>query len=290
MQVDYQARSRTGQRWPVPEEEKLERAVVAGLMLEVVLESPGWPDDPRSRRLLIKSRLTDSLVTHLAGRITLDRFRTLMHRLDQWFPFYYPLMPLAAPQTRPGEASTAAGSQGLVRPALLMEWFESAGGEILPQRPQRKIQPERLKDFLQRTQGRWFRVKDLARDFDIDRKTAWEYLQKLQEAGLLVHNGGRSAAVRYRLADHFLKVRLTALQRQVARALTGLPQLVAEQVATWLAASAGEPFWEDRWPEKLTADRREDLIASLKTAAVLEVVCRSGRQELLRLHHQWLKG
>ncbi len=70
-------------------------------------------------------------------------------------------------------------------------------------------------------------MKELAQDFDIDGKTAWEYLQKLQQAGLLLHNGRRSAAVRYRLADAFLKVRLAALTRRVALALApaGLPEV-----------------------------------------------------------------
>src|SRR5208282_958036 len=115
--------------------------------------------------------------------------------------------------------------QTLVRQRGLQEWLEKPGVEVLPRRPQRKLHPEGLQDFLQRTQGRWFRVKELAQDFDIDGKTAWEYLQKLQEAGLLLHNGRRSAAVRYRLADSFLKVRLAALTRRVALALApaGLP-------------------------------------------------------------------
>lgn len=288
-----------GQRWPVPAGEKLERALVAGLLLEVVLEAPGLPDDPHSRRRLVKSRLTDSLVAHLAGRITLDRFRTLVHHLNQWFSFYYPLMPPLAPS--PEERPTCVGQAGkpslaavqaplLVRPDLLNEWFKQTGGGIFPRRPQRKFQPERLEEFLRRSQGRWFRVKDLAHYFDIDRKTAWEYLQKLQEAGLLVHNGGRSAAVRYRLADGFLKLELTALERRVAQTLTGLPRPLTEMLTEWLAATAGEPFWEDSWPARLAAGRREELIASLLNAAVLEVVCRSGRRELLRLQHQWLRG
>ncbi|HEY9073027.1 MAG TPA: hypothetical protein VIN67_02745, partial [Desulfobaccales bacterium] len=82
-----------GKPAPVPADERLERALVAGLMLEVSLESPGLPDDPLSRRRLIKSRLTASLVADLSGHISLDRFRSLVHHLQQWFPLYYPLMP-----------------------------------------------------------------------------------------------------------------------------------------------------------------------------------------------------
>ena len=219
-----------GHRWPVPADKKLERAMVAGLMLDVILEVPGLPQESQTRRHFIKSKLTYSLVAQLAGRVTLDRFRHLMHHLEQWFQFYYPLMPpLPAPEVQQscqrGSAQPPAvvsPPQDVVRRDRLHEWLANPGGEILPRRPQRKIQPDRLEEFLGRTQSSWFRVKDLARAFDIDRKTAWEYLQKFQDAGLLVHNRGRSAAVRYRLADRFLKVRVAALRRQVGQTLSGL--------------------------------------------------------------------
>lgn len=286
-----------GQGWPNPTDEPLERALVAGLMLEAVLEAPGLPDDPQDRRRLVKSRLTQALVGHLSGRITLDRFRSLMHRLDHWFPFYYPLMPPPMPpaehRTSPGElAANPAIKTGrtprLVQSELLREWLQKAIGKILPQHPQRKLQPDRLEDFLLHTRGHWFRMKDLAQDFNLDRKTVWEYLQKLQEAGLLVHNQRRSAAVRYRLADRFLKVQVAALQRRVTQALAGLPQPQAVQVTEWLAATVGEPFWQDHWPDQMPVDRREEIIDSLKTAAILEVVCQSGERRMLRLARRWL--
>ncbi len=289
---------RSGQNWALPEEEKLERAMLAGLMLEVILETTPWSGDPQDRRQFIKLRVRDSLVALLGGRITLDRFRALLHRLDQWFPFYYPLMPAPTPppeKLRPsppggGPGAACTSSPTLVRRRGLQEWLEKTGREILPLRPQRKLHAEGLQDFLQRTRGRWFRVKELAQDFDIDGKTAWEYLQKLQQAGLLLHNGRRSAAVRYRLADSFLKVRLAALERRVALALApaGLPGSRIEQLVEWLAATAGEPFWEESWPH-ISAGRRQEIINHLKNAAVLEVVYQSDRQTLLRLRRQWLQ-
>ena len=287
-----------GHRWPVPAGEKLERAMVGGLMLEVILEVAGLPQESQTRRHFIKSKLTYSLVNQLAGRVTLDRFRHLMHHLEQWFQFYYPLMPpLPAPELQQscqrGSARPAAAvspPQDVVRLDCLHEWLANAGGEILPHRPQRKIQPDRLEEFLCRTQSSWFRVKDLARAFDIDRKTAWEYLQKFQGAGLLVHNRGRSAAVRYRLADRFLKVQVAALQRQVAQALAGLPRPQAEQVTAWLTATAGEPFWEDGWPPRWGSGRREEIVSSLKAAQVLETLLQSGQNRLLRLQRRWLRS
>ena len=286
-----------GHRWPVPPDEKLERAMVAGLMLDVVLEAPGLPDEPRTRRHLIKSHLTDSLLAHLAGHVTLDRFRTLVNRLEQWFPFYYPLMPpLPAPEAqqpfkreRARPDAAFCPPQDVVRLDRLREWLANAAGEILPRRPQRKIKPDRLEEFLLCTRGLWFRVQDLAQAFDIDRKTAWEYLQKFQDADLLVHNRGRSAAVRYRLADDFLKVRVAAVQQQVAQALAGLPRPQAEQVTEWLIATAGEPFWEEGWPPRMGAGRREEIVSSLKAAQVLETLLQSGQNQLLRLQRRWLR-
>ncbi|MCX5890686.1 MAG: hypothetical protein NTY36_14760 [Deltaproteobacteria bacterium] len=286
-----------GHRWPVAADEKLERAMVGGLLLEVFLETPAAPIDPQLRRRHLRSRLTYSLITHLSGRVTLDRFRHLMHHLEQWFQFYYPLMPpLPAPELQQscqrGSARPAAAvspPQDVVRRDLLHEWLANPGGEILPRRPQRKIQPDRLEEFLCRTQSSWFRVKDLAQTFDIDRKTAWEYLQKFHDAGLLVHNRGRSAAVRYRLADRFLKVQVAALQRQVAQALAGLPRPQAEQATEWLAATAGEPFWEDGWPPRLGAGHRSEILGSLKAAGVLETLLQSGQNQLLRLQRRWLR-
>ncbi len=281
-----------------PPEENLDRALVAGFMLEVILAEPGLPQDPQRRRRLVKTRLTDSLVLHLAGRITLDRFRTLVQTLNQWFPFYYPLMLTLARQSQeraagPGPAARRpAGptrTELLVRRNLLQKWLLEAGGDLLPRRPQRKIQPHLLEEFLVRTGGGWFRVKEFAQDFGIDRKTAWEYLQKLQGAGLLRHNRERSAAVCYCLVDRFLLVRLAALQRQVSQALPELRRLQAEQVTEWLAGTAGEAFWETQWLAPAGPVQREAIIAALIATTVLEVVYQSGGSRLLHLQGQWLQ-
>jgi hypothetical protein len=280
----------------IPAEEKLDRALVAGLLLEISLETTAVPVNPEIRQRAIKSRLTYAMVRHLAGRVTLDRFRTLVHRLHVWFPFYYPLMPplpklndeqeplarIAAPP-RPRPVS-------LVRQARLKEWLERAARQILPKRPQSKLQAERLEDFCRLSQYSWFRVKDFAQYFRIDRKTAWEYTQKLQEAGLLLHNQRRSAAARYRLADRFLKIKLTALEKEVALALTNLPISAAAEVAQALAATAGEPFWGEHWPVSSAASHREKITALLNQAGILEVVCHAGKRRMWRLSHCWLQS
>jgi hypothetical protein len=200
-----------------PEEEKLDRALVNGLMLEVILETGGSSFDPKTRRQVVKKRLKDSLVTHLAGRVTLDRFHRLLRKVDHWFPVYYSLV-TGAPKkssdpmgTRPQASLTPSApsppAPPVLREDLLRAWFQDEGRGLLPRRAHRKLSRDQLWEFLGHTGGGWFRLKDFEQHFGIDRKTAWEYLQKLLHAGLLRHNQARSAAVRYALATRFLLVR-----------------------------------------------------------------------------------
>jgi hypothetical protein len=279
--------------------EKLDRALVAGLMLEVILETAGTPMDPQAQRRLVKTRLKDTLVTHLAGRVTLDRFRGLLHQLDHWFPVYYPLITAGPPPgLAPGAVSARTSSSPPVfpppaRPALreerLRAWFQEEGRDLLPQRPHRKLSRDKLWDFLGRTRGGWFRLKDFARHFGVDRKTAWEYLQKLLAAGLLRHNQKRSAAVRYSLAPPFLVVRADALEAAIRRALAGLPQGLAEQVCAWLLARGGQAFWEEEWQARLGPCRGRNLISRLQAASILEEVGQMGDRPMLRLAPRWLE-
>jgi hypothetical protein len=274
--------------------EKLDRALVAGLMLEVVLETAGSPMDPQAQRRLVKTRLKDTLVTHLAGRVTLDRFRGLLHQLDRWFPVYYPLIAAGPPVTVPGRTSPLPGAHSPpCRPPLredrLQAWFNQAGRALLPRRPHRKLNQNKLWDFLGHTGGGWFRLKDFERHFGVDRKTAWEYLQKLLAAGLLRHNRKRSAAVRYGLAARFLIVRADALEAAVQQALAGLPQALAEQVSGWLLACGGKSFREEEWHARLSPARCRHLITRLQAASILEEVSQMDNCRMLRLAPRWLE-
>lgn len=280
-------------------EEKLDRALVTGLMLDVILETAGSPMDPQAQRRLVKTRLKDTLVTHLAGRVTLDRFRSLLHQLDHWFPVYYPLIaagppPGLAPAPLPDRMATPTEVFPRPGPSALREdrlraWFKEEGRDLLPRRPHRKLNQDKLWDFLGRTRGGWFRLKDFERHFGVDRKTAWEYLQKLLAAGLLRHNRKRSAAVRYGLAPRFLAVRIDALEPVVRQALTGLPQALVEQVCGWLLASGGATFWEEEWPAHLEPSRGRHIVPCLKAASILEEVGQRGHRRMLRLAPRWLE-
>lgn len=287
-----------GQMRPGSPEEKLDRALVAGLMVEVILDTPGLPEDPQVRRRLIKTRLQESLVSQLAGRVTLDRFRLLARRLDHWFAFYYPVLISPTqpdslnPQSFRKEKLTPPGPDppaGLaLREDVLEAWLRHHQ-DLLPRRRHGKLDGPGLHNFLRLTQGGWFRLKDLQQYFQIDRKTAWEYLQKLVVAGLLAHNQGRSSAARYCLAPSFLRVRAEALRSQVELALADLPGNLATPVGDWLIATGGEAFWEEEWQGRMDQGHCQEVITRLQAASLLDVLYQSGRSKMLRLPQCWLK-
>jgi hypothetical protein len=277
--------------------EKLDRALVTGLMLEVILETSSLTVDPQTMRHLVKTRLKDSLAVNLAGRVTLDRFRQLLIQVDIWFPLYYPLTTAgsskatAAPrfQATPAPAAGASPSRRVLRAEQLRGWLQEEGQGLLPKRPHRKVNQDRLWEFLGYTQGGWFRLLDFTRHFGVDRKTAWEYLQKLLRAGLLRHNRARSAAVRYALETRFLVVRADTLEPGVEAALSGLAPNLVEQVSTWLIATGGETFGEQEWHGRLEPRCCQQLISRLKSAGLLDEVCQEGESRMLRIGRRWLR-
>jgi hypothetical protein len=267
----------------------LDRALVAGLMLEVILESAGSPEDPRARRQEVKARLKDTMVTYLAGRVTLDRFRHLLRQVDHYFPVYYPLITTGLPETPEAPAPPILGAPPLpargLREDRLRAWLREAGEELLPRRPHRKVHPDKLREFLRRTQGSWFRLKDFEQYFAVDRKTAWEYLQKLRGAGLLRHNRQHSAAVRYALETCFLVVQAEALEARVRQALADFPRDLASRVCDWLTATGGEAFREAEWQGWLTPRQGEPVLACLQAAGLVVMVGKAR----YRLRRSWLR-
>ena len=266
-------------------------------MLEVILETSTLPVDPQTLRHLVKTRLKDSLAVNLAGRVTLDRFRHLLSKVDIWFPLYYPLTTAGSPkapaaarvQAAPAPAAAALPARRVLRVDRLRAWLQEEGRGLLPHRPHRKLNQDRLWEFLGRTQGGWFRLIDFTRHFGVDRKTAWEYLHKFLHAGLLRHNRGRSAAVRYALETRFLVVRADALEPEVEAALSGLPPSLVEQVSGWLIATGGEAFWEKEWHGRLEPPRCRQLITRLLAAGLLQEVCRVENSRMLQLAPRWLR-
>lgn len=184
----------------------LNRALVAGLILEVLLENPGLGEVSGSHRQQLKAWVRSTLAARLAGRLPLASFNRLAQGVDQWFEVLYPL--LAVHGSRPDRELAAAAPfppvQNFFQEKLLRQQLEAIPG-LLPKRRHRKLDQEKLCAFLADTGGGWFRLRDLEACFGVDRKTAWEYAHKLLKAGLLEHNQGHSTAVRYRLAPAFLK-------------------------------------------------------------------------------------
>lgn len=280
------------------EDERLNRALVTGLMLEVILETSALQGDPHSHRSLVKTRLKNILVTHLAGRVTLQRFHHLLREVEHCFPRYYPLIAYSSPQdpisvagrtTIPLPSAPTPPAHRVLREDALKAWLEAEIRKLLPQRSHRKLGVKRLLDFLQRTQGSWFKLKDFELHFGVDRKTAWEYLQKFRSAGLLRHNQERSAAVRYALATRFLVVLADTLEPKVIEALPDLPQKQADQVCDWLVATGGEPFGEAEWHVHLKGSRCRQIIAALQTSGLLEEVSPTGLSPRFQLPRHWLQ-
>jgi len=247
----------------------------------------------------VKTRLKDSLAVNLAGRITLDGFRRLLGKVDIWFPLYYPLTTAGAPaggapaaaqvQAAPAAAAATLPARRVLREERLRAWLQEEGRGLLPHRPHRKLNEDRLWEFLSRTQGGWFRLIDFTRHFGLDRKTAWEYLRKFLQAGLLRHNRGRSAAVRYALGTRFLLVRADTLEPGVEAALAGLPPGLVGQVSGWLIATGGEAFHEKEWHGHLEPLRCREFITRLLSAGLLEEVCQVGNRRMLQIAPRFLR-
>ena len=67
----------------------------------------------------------------------------------------------------------------------------------LPVKGRRKLTPETLGDYLRETKGGWFRLLDFEARFQVNKKTAWGYLNLLLQESVLIHNGEKANRVRY---------------------------------------------------------------------------------------------
>jgi hypothetical protein len=297
-------------------QEKLDRALVAGLILEVVLDQPDLPVGGQDRQLLVKNRIQDRLVRRLAGRISLERFRHLAQNLDGWFDFYYPLLvsddrPLAGqPKTviygvkEPQATFTVHEPKGdwlglkasadppatmpqACLDTLLDRWLEEAKTDM-PHRSHRKLTPGKLRSFLHQSGGRWFRLRDFERFVQMDRKTAWDYLQQFLQSGLLCHNRKNSAAVRYCLAPAFLKVEADALRLAISLHLPLYPEDLIEKISDFLIATGGEPFHRKDWEREFPTSRGQSCLEELAAQDIIVWQTLPGGSRFFKLHHRWL--
>jgi hypothetical protein len=292
-QTDYWLRSSS--------EEKLDRALVAGMILEVILDTPKLPSNTQARQQLIKARLKSHLVHHLAGQVTLDRFRSLTRCLERWFGFYYPLFSV--------DHGSIRGNYLVQEPALkykieiskttpgpparkvfwddrLDRWLESLRPS-LPRRSHRKLSLEKLREFLHQTAGGWFRLRQFGRFFQIDRKTAWDYLQQFLGAGLICHNQKKSAAVRYCLNPQLLKVKADNLRQTLSQVLADFPETAVDQLGDRLIATGGEPFRGEEWERQFPPEQLESLLTELLACDIVALQILPSGARLLRLHSRW---
>jgi hypothetical protein len=306
-----------GSKSEVRTQEKLDRALVAGLILEVVLDQTELPNSLQARQRLVKSRIQGYLVQHLAGHVSLDRFRSLAQNLDGWFDFYYPLLAADGPPS-PGKPQTVTysvreprGTYTVHEPKsdrlgpkaipdtsapvhhaclekLLDDWLEEAKTNI-PHRSHRKLTPAKLRNFLCQSAGRWFRLRDFERFIEMDRKTAWDYLQQFLQTGLLCHNRKNSAAVRYCLAPSLLKVEADALRLAICLSISQYPEDLIERISDFLIATGGEPFQVKEWEQESPEAQRRPLLEELVEQEIIIWQKFPTGDRFLKLHHRWLQ-
>jgi hypothetical protein len=183
-----------------PESPGLDTTLVAGMFFEVLMDASRLPAGPRERVSYVRKRAKDYLVTRLAGQITLTQFYRLLNLIETRVGDYFEHLTddwTGAP--RPREAAPPLEPEAVDRQAL----SEALARLTLPQKGRRKLTPETLWDFLCRTGGHWFKLLDFEGHFQVNKKTAWNYLNLLLSAGLLEHNGEKANKVRYALAPPF---------------------------------------------------------------------------------------
>jgi hypothetical protein len=185
---------------PRPPAAGLDTTLVAGMFFEVLKDAAALPAGSRERVSFVRKRAKDYLVTHLAGQITLSQFYRLLNLIEEKVGYYFEHLTggwLGAPE--------AQESAPLPEPAAIDgETLRQALARLsLPLKGRRKLTPETLLDFLSATGGGWFRLLDFEEHFQVNKKTAWTYLNQLLRQGLLEHNGEKANRVRYILAAPF---------------------------------------------------------------------------------------
>jgi alkylated DNA nucleotide flippase Atl1 len=183
----------------VPPGRNLDTTLVAGMFFQVMMEASRLPDGPQERVSFVRKRAKNYLVTQLAGQITLSQFYRLLNLIEEEVGLFFTKSDWAGgPQLV--EAARPQPAGGLVKAGALRQALGRIG---LPSRGRRKLTADNLAEFLQETEGRWFRVLDFETRFQVNKKTAWAYVNLLHEEGVLVHNGEKANRVRYSLAGPF---------------------------------------------------------------------------------------
>ena len=177
----------------------LDTTLVAGMFFEVLMDAAQLPAGPRERVSFVRQKAKDYLVNRLAGQITLSQFYRLLNLIEARVGYYFEHLTddwTGALRTRevvppePPAIDGAALRQALARLSL-------------PSGDRRKLTSATMEEFLRLTGGRWFKLLDFEAHFQVNKKTAWSYLNLLLTEGVLEHNGEKANRVRYALAPPF---------------------------------------------------------------------------------------
>jgi hypothetical protein len=183
-------------------DQDLDTTLVAGMFFQVLLEAEKLPASNSERVSFLRKGAKNYLVTRLAGRISLNQFFRLLNLIEEEALHYFQrrtgewvgLKALTPPKPEPPPRGKPVQGEKL-RQALAQ----------LPLTPQgrRRLTREGLLDFLRETEGGWFRLLDFEARFQVNKKTAWTYLNLLLKENILEHNGEKANKVRYALAPRF---------------------------------------------------------------------------------------
>jgi hypothetical protein len=179
----------------------LDTTLVAGMFFQVVMEASRLPTGSQERVSFVRKRAKDYLVTQLAGQITLSQFYRLLTIIESEAGLYFARHDWSGGKTGLRETWEAPPAPPLLPEPVKSEALRQALAKVpLPVKGRRKLTPETLGEYLRETEGRWFRLLDFEARFQVNKKTAWGYLNLLLQEGVLIHNGEKANRVRYALA------------------------------------------------------------------------------------------
>jgi len=184
-----------------PKNRTLDTTLVAGMFFQVLREAENLPASTPERVSFIRRQAKSYLATRLAGQITLTQFFRLLNLIEENVQGYFD-------EVRggwvTGKTPLAAAAPPAPQEAIQAEPLRQALNALpLTSKGRRKLTSEALDEFLRQTHGTWFRLLDFEEHFQVNKKTAWAYLNQLVQAGILEHNGEKANKVRYMVASPF---------------------------------------------------------------------------------------
>jgi hypothetical protein len=182
----------------------LDTTLVAGMFFQVLMEASRLPVNRPERVTFVRKKAKDYLVTRLAGQITMAQFYRLLNIIEENVGYYFEHLQDDWTGVRVTAARPAAAAAPPPTAQIKGEELRQALDRLaLPEKGRGKFTAESLWEFLNGNGGEWFRLLDLEAHFQVNKKTAWTYLNLLLTAGVLEHNGEKANRARYALASRF---------------------------------------------------------------------------------------